>query len=205
MNFSCRSTGAAVMPDAMSHLPAMPSAKVMPCAYPLDDFYARAGKPLPPIEAMPGESVPEPFRSLLVHDSDMTSTLEGFHHAAVVLEVLGRDLRGESYFREVVLRLVGSGKPVEFGAIKISLNLLPPEARHLILEERLPLGHILKQCKVPHTSRPKAFIKVAPDDVIRRALGFEGADALYGRRNTLLDPQQRPLAEIVEILPPVFP
>jgi len=25
---------------------------------------------------------------------------------------------------------------------------------------------------------------------------------LYGRRNTLFDPQERPLAEIVEILPP---
>jgi len=27
---------------------------------------------------------------------------------------------------------------------------------------------------------------------------------LYGRRNTLFDPQQRPLAEIVEILPPAI-
>jgi hypothetical protein len=33
-------------------------------------------------------------------------------------------------------------------------------------------------------------------------LELTGANTLYGRRNTLFDPQQRALAEIVEILPP---
>ena len=33
-------------------------------------------------------------------------------------------------------------------------------------------------------------------------LGLTGAQVLYGRRNTLFDADDRPLAEIVEILPP---
>lgn len=177
--------------------------RVSPFAYPLDDFYSRAGQPLPLIEAVRGEEVPEPQRSLLVHDSDMTPTLEAFHKCRVTLEVLSREIRGEAYLREVVLHLEGTRKPVEFGAIKIALNLFSSEARRRILEERDPLGHILKDCKVQHTSRPKAFIRVVSDGFINKSLGLEGNHTLFGRRNTLLDPQQRPLAEIVEILPPV--
>ena len=37
---------------------------------------------------------------------------------------------------------------------------------------------------------------------INEALRLSGANVLYGRRNTLYDPEGRPLAEIVEILPP---
>jgi hypothetical protein len=55
---------------------------------------------------------------------------------------------------------------------------------------------------VQHSSQPKAYLRVASDRFINEALGLTGAHILYGRRNTLFDPQDRPLAEIVEILPP---
>ena len=55
----------------------------LPIAYPLDDFYAQAGLPLPRITAIPGEAMPEPYRTLLVHQNDMTSTLEKFHKSTV--------------------------------------------------------------------------------------------------------------------------
>ncbi|MBM3823211.1 MAG: hypothetical protein FJ404_10050 [Verrucomicrobia bacterium] len=189
---------------AMTPSTTTPLPRVLPVAHPLDDFYARAGLALPPIEPIEPMRIPEPARSLLVHDADMTPTLEAFHGGEVELSVLGREIRGETYFREVVLRLKDSGKPVEFGAIKIYLNFFSTEARRLILEERLPLGHILRQCAVPHQSRPKAFLQVTSDEVINQALGLSGAVTLYGRRNTHWDPQQRPLSEIVEILPPVI-
>ena len=54
---------------------------------------------------------------------------------------------------------------------------------------------------ITHTSRPKAFLRVLSDDFINAALKLSQSQWLYGRRNTLWDPQQRPLAEIVEILP----
>ena len=38
--------------------------------------------------------------------------------------------------------------------------------------------------------------------LINEALKLSGAHVLFGRRNTLFDPQGNPLAEIVEILPP---
>ena len=123
---------------------------VLPIAYPLDDFYAQAGRALPPIEAVAGDDVPEPYKSLLVHQDDMTPTLEKFHGERIHLAVLSRQQRDDFYFREVVLLLDKSDKPVEFGAIKINLALFPPAARKEILEERRPLGTLLADYTIVH-------------------------------------------------------
>jgi chorismate-pyruvate lyase len=179
-----------------------PPTGALPIAYPLDDFYAQAGLPLPPIEAVPGEAVPEPYRKLLVHTDDMTPTLEKFHGDKIHINVLRRQQRDDFYFREVVLLLDKTAKPVEFGAIKINLSLFKPEPRQLILEQHIPLGTILAMCGVSHASRPKAYLRLESDAFINSILKLDGKHTLYGRRNTLWDPQHRALAEIVEILPP---
>lgn len=171
--------------------------------HPLDEFYAAAGQPLPPLNQLDGEAVPEPYKTLLVHRNDMTPTLEKFHRQSIHLQVLGRRRKGDEYFREVILRLDGTNQPVEFGAIKINLALFDAAAREQILHERLPLGHILAECNISHTSRPRAYLRLATDKLINEVLELSGAQVLYGRRNTLLDPKNRPLAEIVEILPAV--
>lgn len=170
--------------------------------YPLNEFYLAAELPLPAIELLAADAVPEPYKSLLVHQRDMTSTLEEFHGAGVRLQPLRTFTRGEAYFREVVLRLDGSQRPVEFGAIKIHLGGFSPTARRLILGAYWPLGRILKDCDIAYLSRPQTFLRVTSDALINRALGLDGPHQLYGRRNTLTDPAGRPLAEIVEILPP---
>ena len=172
-------------------------------AHPLDEFYAQMGLTLPPLQQVDGEAVPQPYRQLLVHRDDMTPTLEKFHGRDIHLRLLGRRRKGSGYFREVVLLLDGTDQPVEFGAIKIYLDRFGAEARRQILEEQRPLGHILHECGVKHRSRPKAFLRLASDHFINDALQLTGANVLYGRRNTLYDPQDRPLAEIVEILPPL--
>ena len=170
--------------------------------HPLDEFYANAGRALPKIEVLDGIAVPEPYRQLLVHEGDMTPTLEKFYGATIHLEVRRREKRGNFYFREVVLLTDDSEKRVEFGAIKIFLELFPLAARNDILAERLPLGSILAKYKIEHTSRPKAFLKIQSDDFINRALGINGKQVLYGRRNTLSNIEGKAIAEIVEILPP---
>lgn len=177
------------------------SSSVNSLAHPLDEFYAVAGLPVPPLNQIDGEAMPEPYKSLLVHQHDMTPTLECFHGRSIHLQVLGRRQKGDSYFREVVLRLDETNQPVEFGAIKINLALFQPEVREEILREQLPLGHVLHEYKIAHASRPRAYLRLASDKFINDVLGMTGAHVLYGRRNALFDPQDRPLAEIVEILP----
>ena len=173
-----------------------------PDLHPLEAFYMRAGLPLPRIEFIAGNEVPEPFKTLLVHNLDMTPTLEEFYGCDIHLEILRCEERDQFYYREVVLRLDFDELPVEFGANKISIQLFPPDVRRLILENRVPLGHLLKVFNVPHTSRPLGFVRVAADELMCRAFRLEKPACLYGRRNTMRDPQGRPLSEVVEILPP---
>ncbi len=93
--------------------------------FPLKEFYTRAKLPLPRIEAIPGDGMPEPYKLLLVHSNDMTPTLEGFHKSEIHLEILSRERRGDFYFREVILQLNGSDQPVEFGANKVYVGRFP--------------------------------------------------------------------------------
>jgi len=181
---------------------ASPKAFELAAAHPLDQFYARAGRPLPPLSEIEGEAVPEPFRTLLVHRDDMTPTLEKFHKLPIHLRVIASERKGNEYFRNVVLLLNGTNQPVEFGAIKINLHLFPETVQKEILAEKLPLGHLLAEHQVKHSSRPDAFLRIASDELINQALHLSGAQVLFGRHNLLLDPQDRPLAEILEILPP---
>ena len=171
-------------------------------AHPLDGFYARNGSEMPHLKRIPAEQIPRPYRALLVHQNDMTSTLENFHGCSLHLHVVGRDRRNGEYFREVVLQLDGSDKPVEFGAIKINLDLFPAVAQQRILQERHPLGRILKDCTIDYKSRPQAFFRVTSDALINRLLKLAEPTSLFGRHNSLFDQQGRSLAEIVEILPP---
>ena len=60
-------------------------------AYPLSEFYSHAKLPLPRIEQVAADALPEPHRALLAHSNDMTSTLEGFHKSPVHIELLRRD------------------------------------------------------------------------------------------------------------------
>lgn len=197
MSFTCPNTAMPAMPEAVT--------EPVSIAYPLDEFYARNGaKPLPPMQAIDAGLLPQPYRSLLVHENDMTSTLENFHGDRVHLKVHARELQGDSYLRAVLLELDETSKPVEFGCIRIYLKQFPPSAREAILRAYRPLGGILREFEIDYLSRPKAFLRVASDPLINELLHLKGAHVLYGRRNTLSDPNGNTLAEIIEILPPTL-
>jgi chorismate-pyruvate lyase len=170
--------------------------------YPLDEFYAAQGLTLPVIDRVQGRDVPAPYHSLLVHPRDMTSTLEGFHKDKIHIRVMSHFTCDNEYFREVILELDRSRKPVEFGAIKINLDLFPLEAREEILREKKPLGGILAECGIAVTSRSRGYLRVASDDYIGKELKLDDIFLLYGRSSSLIDGWDRPLAEIIEILPP---
>ena len=171
---------------------------------PLARFYTAAAQPLPAIREIAAAEMPEPYRRLLVHNRDMTTTLEAFHGVRTHLRLLTSKAEGGVYRREVVLALVSLETPVEFGAATIQLDLLPPEARQAVIGAQRPLGGVLIGFGVKFISRPKAFISIEPDETISRVLELElCSTTLYGRCNALLDAQDRVLADIVEILPPV--
>lgn len=170
--------------------------------HPLSEFYGRERLPLPPVAEIDPLDMPEPYRSLLVHQNDMTSTLERFHGGRIHIEVHGHRRTGDEYLRRVVLRMDGSGQPVELGSTRLDLALFPERARAMILAEHVPLGRVLLDCGIQFSSRPIAFFRCASDRSINELLGLTGAQVLYGRSNALYDAEGRTLASIVEILPP---
>jgi len=170
---------------------------------PLAVFYAASDVPPPAIEPVRADDVPEPYRALLVHKDDMTFVLQRFHGQPIDLHVLDRRVTSETVLRRVVLRIRGDDTAVEFGAIRIHLNHFTPEARRAVLDADRPLGAILRDHALAFVSRPSAILRVTPDDAIRRAMDLNGTPILYGRCNVLYGSADQPLAQVVEILPPL--
>ena len=170
--------------------------------FPLSHFCHLSGHDLPECEVIDGAAMPEPYRTLLVHNGDMTSRLEEFHRAPMTLRVLHRETDGDAYRREVLLCAQDSGLPVEYGAIEINLAAFAEPLRVLILEGRQPLGGLLNRHEIRYRSEPRAFLKLAPDSLMDAHFDLDGAHTLYGRSNVLRGDGDRVLARIVEVLRP---
>lgn len=184
-------------------MPATPEGGGLDLLFPLNLLHAADGVPLPQVERVDGDAVPEPYRQLLVHERDMTPTLARFHDDAIGLRVTVRESDGETLLREVVLTRARDSRPVEFGAILIHLGRFDAPARADIVAGRIPLGTILAAHRVAHLSCPQAFVRVRSCPLIDDRLELpRGPHVLYGRRNLLATPGREPLAEILEILPP---
>ncbi len=157
---------------------------------------------MPNHEPMVGQALPSPYRQLLFHDQDMTSTLSRHHGETIQLRVLEKIQGRQSLERRVVLVGADSGQPVEYGAIRIELAPFPKAAQKAILDCQHPLGTILAEFKIIYSSHPQSFFRLTSTPDIDRALNLPESNlTLYGRRNRLLGPAGNTLAVVVEILP----
>lgn len=171
--------------------------------YPLDLVYRRAGIDAPAFEAVTPDDIPLPYRALLVHDSDMTLTLERHFGGRVALRPLSTFTRGGSYFRRVLLVQEYAGQPVEMGAIRMELDAFDEPLRRRILENRIPLGSILRDGRFEYASRVKAFLQLTPNPEMMGVFWMREPRTLYGRRTEIVR-QGRKIGDIVEVLPLVM-
>lgn len=167
--------------------------------YPLDVLYSRAGVSGPTARPVPADRIPRPYRDLLVHENEMTSTLERHFCGPVTVRVQASFERGGSYFRRVLLVVGRSDRPVALAAARIRLDAFAPEIRAQILGEQAPLGRIWRAAGIEYRSVPTAFLDVSPSaDMIVTFRMCEG-QALYGRQTQVrLDRDH--VGDIVEIL-----
>lgn len=147
-------------------------------------------------------NMPQPYRRLLVHSTDMTSTLSEFYGESFQLRVLQHSITSSTLSRHVALVGQRSGRAVEYGAIRINLGELSEPIRDEVLACRMPLGGILRAHDVPFRSCPGAFFSVRSTELMERVLQMERPAWLYGRCNCIATPADRVMAEVVEILPP---
>ena len=168
--------------------------------FPLDLAYTQAGVAQPVVKPIPPDAIPHPYRSLLVHEHDMTLTLERHHGGAVMLRTLSTTTRGQWYLRRVLLVQEYSGRPVEMGAIRLRLDAFPDRIRRQILKNELPLGRVLRNGGIDFTSQPRAFFAVTPNSEMMGVFWMREARTLYGRQTELFE-GGRKIGDIVEILP----
>ena len=172
---------------------------------PLLYFYAEEEVASLEIHDVPTAEIPEPYRTLLVHNGDMTPALEAYHRESIHLKVLKKHITNRIYSRKVLLLLNSTNVPVEFGGIRIYLERFPSEAQQLIVLGNRPLGTILNHQKIHHSSRPISYIRLISTQDMIEGLQLSGPQTLYGRCNVIRGEAELPLAEIVEILPSIPP
>jgi hypothetical protein len=168
--------------------------------YPLDALYARAGIAGPVVKRTTAQRIPSPYNGLLVHQNEMTSTLERHFGGRVAVRVLSTFSRGRSYFRRVLLALEDTGRPVSMGAVRLRLDAFSPAVRARILGEKTPLGRILSDAGIRYSSRPTAFLALTPNAEMLAVFWMSAPRTLYGRQ-TQLTVAGEAIGDIVEILP----
>jgi chorismate-pyruvate lyase len=168
--------------------------------YPLDVVYRRAGVAMPTIQIVAPYEIPMPYRSLLVHEDDMTITLERHFGGRVVLRALSTFTSGDWYFRRVLLVQEYTGRPVEMGAIRMKLDRFGARLKKRILKNEVPLGRILRDSGFEYVSHAMAFLAITPNPEMMGVFWMRESKTLYGRRTELVRNGTK-IGDIVEVLP----
>jgi chorismate-pyruvate lyase len=154
---------------------------------------------LPAYELIDADSIPSPFRELLVHEHHMTVTMEAYHGDLVDVRLLTRVHQGDSYARKIILTLRESKRIVLFGIVHIDLSVCSPAVRKAIIEAKTPLGRILIDNEVLRRIEPIAFLRVQPGPAALRWFGLERPEPLYGRL-AYIHCDNQPAVELLEIV-----
>ena len=168
--------------------------------FPLDVVYAKSGIPSPQVSTIDPEHIPLPYRSLLVHQNDMTLTLERHFGGPVALRALSTFSTGPWYFRRVLLVQEYTGRPVEMGAIRIKIAAFPERIRKQILKNDVPLGRLLRDGGVDYQSLPKTFLAITPNSDMMGVFWMREPRTLYGRRTEMIHAGTK-IGDIIEVLP----
>jgi hypothetical protein len=167
---------------------------------PLHIAYEQAGIAPPALAAVAAADIPHPYQALLVHDGEMTRTLEEHVGGPVGIRVLSTRARAGSYVRRVLLVDEASGRPVAMGAVRLTLGALPRPVRAEVLRGRVPLGRLLRAAGLDCMSRPTGYFAVTPNPELMGLFWMTSPETLFGRKTDVLL-GARTIGEIVEILP----
>jgi chorismate-pyruvate lyase len=162
----------------------------------------RADAPPPEHELISPDAVPEPYRKLLVHPHHMTVTVEKYYGSLVNVRVMDRRRDGDTYARKILLVLQSDGRVVQFGVVRIRLDLCSPPVRTAILEEKTPLGRILIEHDVLRKIEVKSFFRVTPGPLLTKWFNLPEPRTTYGRIG-IIHCDGQPAIEVLEILAPI--
>lgn len=164
-------------------------------------LFPTSGPPLLDAAVVEGDAVPPPYHGLLVHDYHMTVTVEAYHGDLVDVRILARRQDNDSYARQILLALRGSGRVVQFGIVRIHLNSCSPAVRAEIVAGQTPLGRILIKHEVLRRIEPTAYLRITPGPDMMTWFGLTTPRPTYGRL-ALIHCDHQPAVELLEIVTP---
>ncbi len=154
------------------------------------------------VEHVPGALVPEPYKTLLVHEHHMTVTMEEFHGSRVNVTVLADSLDGDVYTRKIVLSRVSDGVPVQFGLVRFNFQYVTQVVRDELLAKQIPLGHVLIRHNVLRHIDLGAVLKIRAGAELAELLQMPANEITYGRLATIFC-NGLPAVDLLEISAPV--
>jgi chorismate-pyruvate lyase len=151
---------------------------------------------------VPAAAVPPPYNELLVHCHHMTVVVEAFYGSPVDVRVLCSRRNEDEYSRKILLITQSTGKVVQFGLVRINLNLCPEPVREEILAGQAPLGRVLIRHNMLRRIEPITFLRVVLSADMATWFGVEPETVTFGRIGVIYSGEQ-PAVEVLEILAPV--
>ncbi|NOT00749.1 MAG: hypothetical protein HOP29_08985 [Phycisphaerales bacterium] len=149
-------------------------------------------------DASPDE-MPSACRDLLVHHDHMTTALERHHGQSVALHVLRHRDESNAYRREILLTLGNTGRVVEYGVVRVNLDVVSPAVRQEIVERRAPLGDILMRHDVLRRVEPLWFVGFDGDSPVAAHFGGTGRGPVFGRVG-MIHYDHQPAIELLEVV-----
>lgn len=169
--------------------------------------------------------VPQPHRRLLDHEEHMTVTVEAFHHSPVDVKVArtlyshddattedavssertgaGNDSGpgGNWYAREITLLRQADGRPVQYGIVRLNIDLLDPIVWQEIESQGTPLGRVLIRHHVLREVALCGLWRVEAGEPLARLLEMPVGGVTYGRTARIFC-DYLPAIELLEIVAP---
>lgn len=152
-------------------------------------------------EWVEASEVPGPYRKLLDHDTHMTSTVEAYHGCPVNLTVLNKRYEYPWYSRQIVLLRDDDDRVVQFGIVRLNVEVLDPELRDEVKQERTPLGRVLTQNNVLRRVRLTSLWRIVTGPALTKFLELRRPAETFGRTAVIYCNGHRAI-ELLEIVAP---
>ena len=145
--------------------------------------------------------MPDAERVLLDHDQHMTLTIEAHHGCRVGVHVLETRQTATHYTRKIALQRKTDGVTVQFGIVRLHLDLLAADVFREIHDQRTPIGRILIQHNVLRNVRLLSLWQVRAGDELSAHFSLKRSSPCYGR-TALIYCDTVPAVELLEIVRP---
>lgn len=169
----------------------------------LVDLFPESEPLLLEAEHVPSQTLPEPYRRMLVHNHHMTVTMESFHGCPVDVRVIDRRLDGNFYNRKIVLLKSGTETVVQFGIVRFDLNYVTQSVRDEILAAQKPLGRVLIDHNVLRHIDLGAVLRISAGPALARYLQMTPGGITYGRLATIFC-NRHAAVDLLEVTAPLL-